>query len=80
LRAYMNAKDIKVFEALPGPIDTAMSEGQQMDKTAPQIVAKNIIEGVEKNYLEIYPDSFSKAIVEGIRHPRGMEEEFASYL
>lgn len=81
LRAYMNSKGVKVFEALPGPIDTAMSEGQDMDKTAPNIVAQNIIEAVEKNYLEIYPDPFSKAIVEGLRqNPRGMEEEFASYL
>ena len=81
LRAYMNPKGVKVFEALPGPIDTAMSEGQQMDKTAPDIVAKNIIEAVESNFLEIYPDNFSKAILEGLRqNPKGMEEEFASYL
>ena len=81
LRAYMKEREIHVFEALPGPIDTAMSEGQQMDKTPPHTVVANILEAMEANYYEIYPDSFSKSIVEGLRkNPKVMEDEFASYL
>lgn len=81
LRAKMQFKEVKVFEVLPGPIDTAMTEGQQMDKTKPDVVANAVIEGVENNINEIYPDSFAKSIVEGLRmNPKGMEEEFATYL
>ncbi|MGM0622415.1 MAG: SDR family NAD(P)-dependent oxidoreductase [Campylobacterota bacterium] len=81
LRAHMKEREIQVFEALPGPIDTAMSEGQAMDKTAPQTVVANILEAMESNFYEIYPDSFSKSIVEGLqKNPKVMEDEFASYL
>jgi short-subunit dehydrogenase len=81
LRAKMASKDVKVFEVLPGPIDTNMTEGQDMDKTKPDVIADAIIEGLDKNILEIYPDAFAKSIVEGLRmNPKGMEEEFASYL
>ena len=70
LRAKMAPKNVKVFEVLPGPIDTNMTEGQQMDKTKPDIVADAVIEAVEGNINDIYPDPFSKSIV----------EEFAAYL
>lgn len=81
LRAKMSAKNVKVFEVLPGPIDTNMTEGQDMDKTKPDVVAQAVIDGFEANINEIYPDQFSKSIVEGLRmNPKAMEEEFAAYL
>ncbi len=81
LRAQMLHKDISVYEALPGPMDTKMTEGQDMDKTSCDVVAKNICDEFEANMFEIYPDEFSKSIVSGLRqNPKAIEDEFAQFI
>lgn len=81
LRANTAQRAIKVFEVLPGPIDTPMTRKQAIDKTKPDVIANEILKGIEKNINEIYPDPFSKSIIEGLQmNPKAIQDEFANYL
>ncbi|RXK11668.1 short-chain dehydrogenase [Halarcobacter mediterraneus] len=78
LRAELTKENISVIEVLPGPIDTNMTKGQEMPKTSPKDVVKNIFESLSQNQIEIYPDDFSKMIKERLAVDKeNLEREFA---
>ncbi len=78
LRAELANKEVYVHEILPGPIDTAMTKGQEMPKTSPEEIAKAIFEGIENKEEEILPDEFSKEIYKKLlTNPKALEKEFA---
>ena len=56
-RLMLKAQGTQVFGVYPGPIDTRMAEGFEMDKTPPSEVARAILEGVGNGTEEIYPDA-----------------------
>jgi NAD(P)-dependent dehydrogenase (short-subunit alcohol dehydrogenase family) len=81
LRAEVASKNIEVYEVLAGPIETKMTEGQEMPKTKPEAIVAAMFEGIENKNFEIYPDDFSKMIREGLAHnPREVELNFAASL
>ena len=78
MRAELALSDIDVYEVLPGPIDTEMSAGQEMEKASPADVARAIIEGYRAHTYEIYPDSFATMIKETLaENPAMLESNFA---
>jgi len=78
LRAHAKKDGISVFEVLPGPIDTNMTRGQDMPKTSPEEIAKNVLESMIKDEYEIFPDEFSKMINERLKvDKKALEDEFA---
>lgn len=60
IRAELAAQGTHVAGVYPGPVDTAMAEGFPMDKTAPNDVAREVLEALEDGAEEIYPDPASK--------------------
>ncbi|MGD9719558.1 MAG: SDR family NAD(P)-dependent oxidoreductase [Sulfurimonadaceae bacterium] len=81
LRAEVASKNIEVYEVLAGPIETKMTEGQEMPKSKPEAIVEAIFEEIEQKSFEIYPDDFSKMIREGLAHdPREVELNFAASL
>jgi len=68
LRAEFALKGIEVYEVFPGPIDTAMSENQPMEKAQPEAIAREIWTGYEAEMYEIYPDAVAKGMKEGLTH------------
>ena len=68
LRAEFALKGVEVYEVLPGPIDTGMSENQPMEKASPEDVAKEVWAGYEAKTFEIYPDPVAKGMKEGLTH------------
>lgn len=60
LRAEFALRDVEVYEVLPGPIETGMSENQPMEKASPEDVAKEVWAGYEAKTFEIYPDPVAK--------------------
>lgn len=68
LRAEFALKGVEVYEVLPGPIDTAMSKNQPMEKASPEYVAKEVWAGYEAKTFEIYPDPAAKGMKEGLTH------------
>jgi len=67
MRALWAERGVKVYAVLPGPIDTDMSRGIDIPKTAPEVIAQAIFDSVEKGELDIFPDPASAPLAEGWR-------------
>jgi NAD(P)-dependent dehydrogenase (short-subunit alcohol dehydrogenase family) len=82
LRALLAGRGVSVHVALPGPIDTDMARGLDIPKASPETVARAILDGVEKEEEEIFPDPMSGAIAEGWRNsaPKALQRQFAAYV
>lgn len=77
-RAELSLKKILVHEVLPGPIDTKMTQGQEMPKATPQEIANAIFEGIKNKEEEIFPDDFSKTMYKQLlENSKKVEKEFA---
>jgi short-subunit dehydrogenase len=78
LRAELANYQAKVYEVLPGPIDTRLTAGAAMPKAKPEDIAKNVLQAVENDVFEIYPDEFSQMIHQRLQNePQKVVEEFA---
>jgi len=60
---------VTVHIVLPGPVDTDMTRDLDVpyDKESPQVVARNIFEGIERGEEEIFPDPLSASLADGWR-------------
>ena len=74
LRALLAGRGVSVHAVLTGPVDTDMSRGLQIPKPSAASVARAILDGVEKDEEDIFPDPMSSAMAEGWRG--GVVKEF----
>jgi short-subunit dehydrogenase len=78
LRGNLHQRGLRVFAAFPGPIDTDMLKGFDMPKTSPRDVAAAILDGVEADQPDIYPDEASRGFSRIWQSdPRGLEAQFS---
>lgn len=81
LRAELSVKNVEVYEVLAGPVDTKMTEGQDMPKAKPETIVAEMFAGIESKTFEIYPDEFAKSIREGLStDAKAVEANFAESL
>lgn len=81
LRAEFGLFGGEVYEVLPGPIETRMTEGSPMPKTKPEDIADALLKSVQNKEFEIYPDGFSQMIKERLEsEPAKLIKEFAMSL
>lgn len=82
LRTLLAGQGVSVHVVLPGPIDTDMARGLDLPKASPESVARAILDGVEKEEEEIFPDPMSEAIAEGWRSSavKALQRRFAAYV
>jgi NAD(P)-dependent dehydrogenase (short-subunit alcohol dehydrogenase family) len=82
LRALLARQGVSVHIVLPGPIDTDMTRNLDIPKASPESTARAILDGVEKEEEEIFPDPMSKAIAEGWRNSavKELQRQFAAYV
>jgi len=82
LRALLAGQGVDVHIVLPGPIDTDMTRDLAIPKASPQSTARAILDGVEKEEEEIFPDPVSEAVAEGWRKSavKGLQRQFAAYV
>lgn len=82
LRALFGARGVSVHTALPGPLDTDMTRGLDIPKASPESAARAILDGVENEEEEIFPDPMSAAVAEGWRASavKALQRQFASYV
>jgi NAD(P)-dependent dehydrogenase (short-subunit alcohol dehydrogenase family) len=67
LRALLAGRGVDVHAAMPGPIDTDMVRDLPIAKTPPELVARGILDGVENEDEEIFPDPVSQMMAESWR-------------
>jgi len=78
LRASLADKNIDVHGVFPGAVDTDMLAGVEMPKTSPADVAKAIVNGVNNNQEDIFPDPMSAEVYDMWRKDhKAVEKQFA---
>jgi NAD(P)-dependent dehydrogenase (short-subunit alcohol dehydrogenase family) len=67
LRALVASDGVSVQAVMPGPIDTDMIRDLPVPKTAPESVARDIFDGIERGEEEIFPDPMAAMLAAGWR-------------
>jgi NAD(P)-dependent dehydrogenase (short-subunit alcohol dehydrogenase family) len=65
LRTLLGVRGIRVHAVLAGPVDTDMTRDLDIPKVSPAAVAAAIVDGVEKDEEDIFPDPLSQGMAEG---------------
>ncbi len=79
LRAALAPKGIAVHAVFPGPVDTDMAAEITFPKTSAADVAKAIVDGVQEDHEDIFPDPMSAQVYEGWRQDhKAVERQFAA--
>ncbi len=80
-RAVLAAQGTSVLGVYPGPVDTDMAKDLDMDKTSPQDVATAILDGIESETKNIFPDPFAVGFGAQFEDsPRALEAELAKMV
>lgn len=82
LRALLAGQGVRVHIVMPGPVDTDMIRGLDIPKSSPESVARAILDGVDKEEDEIFPDAMSEPLAESWRSgsAKALERQNASLL
>jgi NAD(P)-dependent dehydrogenase (short-subunit alcohol dehydrogenase family) len=82
LRVLLAAQGIRVHAVLIGPVDTDMTRGLDIPKATPRAVARGIFDGVDNGEDEIFPDGFSRSLVDSWRGgpAKTLERAYAALL
>ncbi len=81
LRAELRKANIFVQGVYPGPVDTDMTKGWEMEKATPAEVAKNVLVALQKGEEDVYPDAFAQQMFQVYsQNPKQLEQQFAATL
>jgi NAD(P)-dependent dehydrogenase (short-subunit alcohol dehydrogenase family) len=79
LRATLAAKRIQVFGVFPGAVDTDMLAGVEMPKTDPADIAAAVLNGIEEDEEDIFPDPMSRQLYAAWKQDhKAVERQFAT--
>jgi NAD(P)-dependent dehydrogenase (short-subunit alcohol dehydrogenase family) len=79
LRASVSDKNIAVYGVFPGAVDTDMLAGVDMAKTSPADIATAVLQGIETDREDIFPDSMSTQFYAAWRQDhKVVEKQFAA--
>jgi NAD(P)-dependent dehydrogenase (short-subunit alcohol dehydrogenase family) len=79
MRSELKAKKISVHGIFPGPIDTDMARGFDIQKTSAKQTAENIVAGIIAGQEDIFPDPMSADVGKlWAKDPKGLERQFSS--
>lgn len=59
-RLLLAGQGTRVMGVYPGPVDTEMAKGIEMEKATPASVAAAILDGVESGAEDVFPDPFAE--------------------
>jgi short-subunit dehydrogenase len=79
LRPVLRTRGVAVHGVYPAGIDTEMTAGIDVPKTAPRAVAEGILDGIERGDEDIFPDPNALAMSEVyFSDPKAFERAFAA--
>lgn len=80
-RMLLASQGTQVTGVYPGPVDTDMARGIEMEKATPQNVANAILDGVEDGLEDIFPDPFAAQFGEQYHSsPKDSEQMIAAMV
>ena len=73
---------MRVHAVLTGPVDTDMTRDADIPKAPPESVARAILDGVEKDEEDIFPDPMSDSLAESWRGgaAKALERQLAALV
>jgi NAD(P)-dependent dehydrogenase (short-subunit alcohol dehydrogenase family) len=79
LRASVADKNTAVYGVFPGAVDTDMLAGVDMAKTSPADIATAVLQGIETNQEDIFPDPMSTQVYTAWKQDhKAVEKQFAT--
>ena len=79
MRSELKPKKISVHGIFPGPINTDMARGFEIQKTSAKETAENIVSGIIAGQEDIFPDPMSADVGKlWAKDPKGLERQFSS--
>jgi outer membrane protein TolC len=81
-RTLFARQGVSVHAVLTGPVDTDAARGFDIPKATPESVARAILDGVENEEEDIFPDPMSQSLAESWRNgsAKGLERMLAAYV
>ena len=80
MRGELANDNVLVMGVYPGPIDTDMAAGMEIEKDSPENVASNVAQGLLDGVEDMFPDVMSKQVGEFYSSsPKALERQFAGY-
>ena len=80
-RAFLALQGTKVTGVYPGPVDTDMAAALELDKVSPRSVAEEILDGVEADQDDVFPDPMSKELGNlFLGDPKELERQVAAMV
>jgi NAD(P)-dependent dehydrogenase (short-subunit alcohol dehydrogenase family) len=80
LRTELKDQSVLVSTVYPGPVDTEMTAGFEVEKASPQSVAIAIINGINEGSEEIFPDEMSRNLGPlYFSDPKELEKQFSAF-
>lgn len=80
LRPELNDKKIEMHAVFPGPLDTDMNDGIDIDKASPESTAEHILRDMVNGIEDISPDPVSQDVMKTwSTNPKQLEREFSVY-
>jgi NAD(P)-dependent dehydrogenase (short-subunit alcohol dehydrogenase family) len=82
MRAFLAGQGVKVYAVLAGPTDTDLIKSMDIPKSSPASVAQSILDGVEKEEEDIFPDPQSASLAESWRNSamKALTNRFAAFV
>lgn len=81
LRAELAAENIRVIGVYPGPVDTRMTDGWEIEKATPEQIATRTLDALEAGANNVFPDNFSTQMYALFQQsPQELEKAFAAML
>ncbi|MDY0132596.1 MAG: SDR family oxidoreductase [Desulforegulaceae bacterium] len=81
LRGELSAQGTLVAGVYPGPVETPMTDGQEMPKAKPEQVADAILTGLENGQEDIFPDPMSQDVyAQFTKDPKQAEKELGAIV
>jgi NAD(P)-dependent dehydrogenase (short-subunit alcohol dehydrogenase family) len=79
LRASVANKNIEVYSVFPGAVDTDMLAGIDMVKTSPTDIVTAVLQGIEANQEDLFPDPMSAQLYAAWKQDhKAVEKQFAA--
>jgi len=82
LRSFLAPAGVRVHSVLLGPIDTDMTRGLHLPKTAPAMAARGIFDGLAAGDEDIFPDPASQPLADSWNGgvSKELERQFRAFM
>lgn len=80
IRGKLSDTNISVHGVYPGPVQTRMTEGYDMETTPALVVAEKILQGIATGSEDIFPDALSEQVGPlYLSSPKQLEKTFSTF-